>query len=140
MKIAASSPKTSSLGMISIGSKCCKPVRTPERNMHMSLCKKGNVQAWKLIQLHRRYNLSRENIGDNLGIAEPKIITIRHIYLPHCKRLTIMTTIQVGCDLTYSVTNPTSFLFNVAAARTAHQTISGETLQLNPLLNMRPVV
>ncbi|MDD5321089.1 MAG: transglutaminase family protein [Methylococcales bacterium] len=43
-----------------------------------------------------------------------------------------MTTIQVGCDLTYSVTNPTSFLFNVAAARTEHQTISGETLQLNP--------
>lgn len=43
-----------------------------------------------------------------------------------------MTTIQVGCDLTYSVTNPTSFLFNVAAARTAHQTISEETLQLNP--------
>ncbi|MGZ8165629.1 MAG: transglutaminase-like domain-containing protein [Methylobacter sp.] len=43
-----------------------------------------------------------------------------------------MTTIQVGCDLTYSVTYPTSFLFNVAAARTAHQTISDETLQLNP--------
>jgi len=43
-----------------------------------------------------------------------------------------MTTIQVGCDLTYSVINPTSFLFNVAAARTAHQTISEETLQLNP--------
>jgi hypothetical protein len=32
-----------------------------------------------------------------------------------------MTTIQVGCDLTYSVKSPTSFLFNVAAARTAHQ-------------------
>jgi transglutaminase-like putative cysteine protease len=43
-----------------------------------------------------------------------------------------MTLIQVGCDLTYSVTNPTSFLFNVAAARTGHQTIIGETLQLNP--------
>lgn len=45
-----------------------------------------------------------------------------------------MTTIQVGCDLTYSVTNPTSFLFNVAAARTAHQIISEETLQLNPAI------
>ena len=43
-----------------------------------------------------------------------------------------MTIIQVGCDLTYSVTNPTSFLFNVAAARTAHQIISEETLLLNP--------
>jgi transglutaminase-like putative cysteine protease len=43
-----------------------------------------------------------------------------------------MATIQIGCDLTYSVTNPTSFLFNVAAARTDHQTISGETLQLTP--------
>jgi transglutaminase-like putative cysteine protease len=45
-----------------------------------------------------------------------------------------MTTIQVGCDLTYSVTKPTSFLFNVAAARTAHQRISEETLQLNPTI------
>ncbi len=43
-----------------------------------------------------------------------------------------MTTIQVGCDLTYSVTKLTSFLFNVAAARTGHQTICEETLQLNP--------
>ena len=43
-----------------------------------------------------------------------------------------MTIIQVGCDLIYSVTKPTSFLFNVAAARTAHQIISGETLLLNP--------
>ena len=43
-----------------------------------------------------------------------------------------MSTIQVGCDLTYSVTHPTNFLFNVAAARTAQQTISGETLQLTP--------
>ncbi len=45
-----------------------------------------------------------------------------------------MTTIQVGCDLTYSVTKPTSFLFNVAAARTGHQTIIDETLQLNPVI------
>jgi transglutaminase-like putative cysteine protease len=46
-----------------------------------------------------------------------------------------MTTIQVGCDLTYSVANPTSFLFNVAAARTDHQIISEESLQLNPNVN-----
>ncbi len=43
-----------------------------------------------------------------------------------------MTTIQVGCNLTYSVTSSTSFLFNVAVARTAHQNIIGETLQLTP--------
>jgi transglutaminase-like putative cysteine protease len=43
-----------------------------------------------------------------------------------------MTIIQVGCNLTYSVTKPTSFLFNIAAARTAHQIISEETLLLNP--------
>lgn len=43
-----------------------------------------------------------------------------------------MTTIQVGCDLTYSVTKTTSFLFNVAAARTGHQIVNEETLQLNP--------
>jgi transglutaminase-like putative cysteine protease len=43
-----------------------------------------------------------------------------------------LTTIQVGCDLTYSVTTPTSFLFNVAAARTRHQIISWETFQLSP--------
>jgi len=43
-----------------------------------------------------------------------------------------MTIIQVGCNLTYSVTKPTSFLFNVAAAKTAHQIISEETLLLNP--------
>lgn len=46
-----------------------------------------------------------------------------------------MSTIQVGCDLTYSVANPTSFLFNVAAARTDHQIISEESLQLNPTVN-----
>lgn len=43
-----------------------------------------------------------------------------------------MTIIQVGCDLSYLVTNPTSFLFNVAAARTQHQIIGEETLQLSP--------
>jgi transglutaminase-like putative cysteine protease len=46
-----------------------------------------------------------------------------------------MRTIQVGCDLTYIVSTPTSFLFNVAAARTAYQTISAETLQLSPAVN-----
>lgn len=45
-----------------------------------------------------------------------------------------MTTIQVGCDLRYSVTAPTSFLFNVAAARTAHQAISEETVRLTPAI------
>jgi hypothetical protein len=43
-----------------------------------------------------------------------------------------MTTIQIGCDLTYSVTNTTSFLFNVAVARTGHQIINAESLWLNP--------
>lgn len=43
-----------------------------------------------------------------------------------------MTTIYAGCNLSYSVTKPTSFLFNVAAARTRHQTIIQETLLLNP--------
>ncbi len=46
-----------------------------------------------------------------------------------------MTLIQVGCNLTYSVTSPTNFLFSVAAAKTAHQTISEETLQLNPAIH-----
>jgi transglutaminase-like putative cysteine protease len=43
-----------------------------------------------------------------------------------------MRTIQVGCDLSFSVISRTSFLFNVAAARTAYQNISAETLQLSP--------
>lgn len=43
-----------------------------------------------------------------------------------------MTTIQVGCDLTYSVTNPTNFLLNIAAARTEHQSLSQESLNLSP--------
>ena len=43
-----------------------------------------------------------------------------------------MTTIQVGCDLIYSVTNPTSFLFNVAVARAGHQIINAGSLWLNP--------
>jgi transglutaminase-like putative cysteine protease len=43
-----------------------------------------------------------------------------------------MTTIQVGCNLTYSVTKPTNFLFNIAVARTEHQILREETLQLIP--------
>jgi transglutaminase-like putative cysteine protease len=46
-----------------------------------------------------------------------------------------MRTIQIGCDLTFSVTSRTSFLFNVAAARTNYQNISTETLQLSPNIN-----
>lgn len=50
-----------------------------------------------------------------------------------------MTTIQVGCDLSYTVSQPTSFLFNVAAARTSHQTIGEETFLLNPAINFETV-
>jgi len=46
-----------------------------------------------------------------------------------------MATVQIGCDLSYSVTSLTSFLFNVAAARTAHQTIFEENLWLSPNIN-----
>jgi len=46
-----------------------------------------------------------------------------------------MNMIYVGCDLVYSVTKATSFLFNVAAARTTHQLIRKESLQLNPTVN-----
>lgn len=46
-----------------------------------------------------------------------------------------MTRIQVGCSLSYTVTQPTSFLFNIAAARTLQQTIGEETLQLNPAIH-----
>lgn len=43
-----------------------------------------------------------------------------------------MTSIQVGCNLSYTVTQPSSFLFNIAAARTLQQTIGEENLQVNP--------
>jgi transglutaminase-like putative cysteine protease len=46
-----------------------------------------------------------------------------------------MRTIQIGCNLTYSVTSPSSFLFNIAAARTAYQSISSETLHITPNVN-----
>jgi transglutaminase-like putative cysteine protease len=45
-----------------------------------------------------------------------------------------MTIIKVGCDLTYSIKSSTSFLFNIAVARTNFQTISEETLQLTPTI------
>ncbi len=43
-----------------------------------------------------------------------------------------MTIIQVGCNLTYSVTQPSSFLFSIAAAQTAHQLVCVDNLQLTP--------
>jgi transglutaminase-like putative cysteine protease len=43
-----------------------------------------------------------------------------------------MSLMHVGCELHYSVTGPSSFLFNVAVARTAHQTVRHEVLTLNP--------
>ncbi len=43
-----------------------------------------------------------------------------------------MPRIQVGCALSYTVTQPSSFLFNIAAARTLQQTISEENFQLTP--------
>ena len=44
-----------------------------------------------------------------------------------------MSLMHVGCELHYSVTGPTSFLFNVAVAHTAHQTVRHEVFTLNPL-------
>jgi transglutaminase-like putative cysteine protease len=43
-----------------------------------------------------------------------------------------MSVINVGCELHYRVTGPTSFLFNVAVARTAHQTARQEVFTLTP--------
>lgn len=45
-----------------------------------------------------------------------------------------MTSIQVGCNLSYTVAKATHFLFNIAAARTVQQTIGEEGLQLNPAI------
>jgi transglutaminase-like putative cysteine protease len=45
-----------------------------------------------------------------------------------------MTSIQVGCNLSYTVTQPSSFLFTIAAARTLQQTVGEENLQLNPAM------
>jgi transglutaminase-like putative cysteine protease len=43
-----------------------------------------------------------------------------------------MSMIHVGCELHYSVTGPTSFLFNLAVAHTAHQTVRHEVFTLTP--------
>jgi transglutaminase-like putative cysteine protease len=43
-----------------------------------------------------------------------------------------MSLIHVGCELRYTVTTPTSFLFNVAVAHTAHQTVCQERFTVNP--------
>lgn len=43
-----------------------------------------------------------------------------------------MSNILIGCDLTYSITSPSNFLFNIAAARTTQQCITNEILQLTP--------
>jgi transglutaminase-like putative cysteine protease len=43
-----------------------------------------------------------------------------------------MSMINVGCELHYRVTASTSFLFNVAVAHTAHQTVRQETFTVNP--------
>lgn len=45
-----------------------------------------------------------------------------------------MATINIGCDLTYHITSPSSFLFCLAAARTAQQHILQESMCLNPNL------
>jgi transglutaminase-like putative cysteine protease len=46
-----------------------------------------------------------------------------------------MISLQVGCNLSYSVTKHTCFLFNIAAACSFQQLISQESLQLNPAIN-----
>ncbi|MFZ2724713.1 MAG: transglutaminase family protein [Methylococcaceae bacterium] len=46
-----------------------------------------------------------------------------------------MSCLQIGCNLSYTVTRPSCFLFNIAAARSFQQIISQESLQLNPAVN-----
>jgi transglutaminase-like putative cysteine protease len=43
-----------------------------------------------------------------------------------------MKTIDLGCDLSYQVNQPTSFLFQIAVAHNDHQPIRDETLTLEP--------
>jgi hypothetical protein len=43
-----------------------------------------------------------------------------------------MSMINVGCELRYNVTAPTSFLFNVAVAHTAHQMARQERFTVTP--------
>ena len=47
-----------------------------------------------------------------------------------------MTTIEVGCDLSYEVRRRTIFLFNITAATTSHQTVDEETLTFDPALEV----
>ena len=43
-----------------------------------------------------------------------------------------MSLIQVNCELQYQVSTPTSFLFHVSAARTSHQSVQQEDIQVVP--------
>ncbi|MDQ2697124.1 MAG: transglutaminase family protein [Pseudomonadota bacterium] len=43
-----------------------------------------------------------------------------------------MAIISVGCELRYNVAQPTTFLLNVAPARTPHQAVAEESLHLDP--------
>ncbi|NND97509.1 MAG: transglutaminase family protein [Pirellulaceae bacterium] len=43
-----------------------------------------------------------------------------------------MSTILVGCELGYEVRQPTVFLLQIVAARTAHQDVTHEQLQITP--------
>ncbi|MGR9114672.1 MAG: transglutaminase-like domain-containing protein [Gammaproteobacteria bacterium] len=45
-----------------------------------------------------------------------------------------MSVINVGCELVYEVITPTSFLFNVAAAKTSHQSVLQEKIDILPNL------
>ena len=47
-----------------------------------------------------------------------------------------MTPIMIGSTLNYEVSQPTIFLFKIAAATTAHQIISNEALTFEPNLNV----
>lgn len=47
-----------------------------------------------------------------------------------------MTQIMIGSTLNYEVSQPTIFLFKIAAATTAHQIISNEALTFEPNLNV----
>ena len=47
----------------------------------------------------------------------------------------MMSKIQVNSTLSYEVSQPTIFLFKIAAATTPHQSISNETLTFDPNLN-----
>ena len=51
-----------------------------------------------------------------------------------------MSLMHVGCELHYSVTGPTSFLFNVAVAHTAHQTVRHEVFTLTPHMSMSSTI